>query len=314
MHKLSKELIGASSIPIILSILSKDESYGYQIIQEVKKISNGKLAWSEGTLYPVLHKLEKKGLITSTWKVSETNRKRKYYVLSKTGKKTLQTEQQNWSFIHSIITQLWQPWKAQLSANGQFNQDNIAELENHLYEEMDQLKQYNLNDEEAYYIAQKRLGNIKDLQQEYAKVNTAQSIYKKILPYINGVLIFFLVCSLLEVTLHLSMYAGSMFLKDWGYLSYMLSNLVFIILCSGGIFLILKKLNWQISTYLILGSILLLQLIAGLIFPLSADCHSTAYDWMKYFSNAQVLLLPAFGVFAAFIYYKNKKADQIQFS
>lgn len=109
MIKLSKELIGASSIPIILSILSKDESYGYQIIKEVKKVSNGQLEWSEGTLYPVLHKLEKKGLITSTWKTSETNRKRKYYTISKTGKKALQVEQENWSIIHSIITQLWKP-------------------------------------------------------------------------------------------------------------------------------------------------------------------------------------------------------------
>lgn len=109
MEKLSKELIGASSIPIILSILCKEESYGYQIIQEVKKISDGKLEWSEGSLYPVLHKLEKKGLITSTWKRSDTNRKRKYYALSKTGKTALQTEQQNWTFIHSIITQLWEP-------------------------------------------------------------------------------------------------------------------------------------------------------------------------------------------------------------
>lgn len=109
MEKLSKELIGASSIPIILSILSKGEAYGYQIIQEVKKVSNGQLEWSEGALYPVLHKLEKKGLITSSWKVGETNRKRKYYLLSKTGTKQLVTEQKNWTIIHSIVSQLWQP-------------------------------------------------------------------------------------------------------------------------------------------------------------------------------------------------------------
>ncbi len=60
MEKLSKELIGASSIPIILSILSKNESYGYEIIQNVKEISNGKIEYGDGTLYPVLHKLEKK--------------------------------------------------------------------------------------------------------------------------------------------------------------------------------------------------------------------------------------------------------------
>ena len=72
MKKPSKELIGASSIPIILSILSKKESYGYEIIQDVKDISNGIIEWGEGTLYPVLHKLEKKGLIQSSWKVADS--------------------------------------------------------------------------------------------------------------------------------------------------------------------------------------------------------------------------------------------------
>jgi len=109
MEKLSKELIGASSIPIILSILSKGEAYGYQIIQEVKKVSNGQLEWSEGTLYPVLHKLEKKGLITSSWKVGDTGRRRKYYTLSTSGKKRFEVEKANWVFIHSIVTKLWQP-------------------------------------------------------------------------------------------------------------------------------------------------------------------------------------------------------------
>lgn len=203
-------------------------------------------------------------------------------------------------------------WKAHLLETGQFNQDNITELESHLYDEMDELKQFNLDDEEAYYIAQKRLGNIKTLTQEYGKVHVAQSFYKKVLPYINGVLVFFLMYSLLEVILHLSLLTGPKFLKDWGLLSYMISSLVFVILCYGGIFFIHKKMNWVTNTYLLLFMIFLTQLTAGLIFPHSAA--SMAHDWMKLFSNAQVLLLPVFGVFAAVIYYKSKKADQLQFA
>ena len=107
MSKMSKELIGASSIPIILTFLSKKESYGYEIIQEIKKISDNQLELGEGTLYPVLHKLEKKKLIQSTWKVAENGRKRKYYSISKEGKKELASEQENWTLINQIMTQLW---------------------------------------------------------------------------------------------------------------------------------------------------------------------------------------------------------------
>mgnify|MGYP000082510510 CR=1 FL=1 len=107
MKKLSKELIGASSTPIILSILSKGESYGYEIIQSVKKISNGKLEYGDGTLYPVLHKLEKKGLIESYWKIADTGKKRKYYKISDSGKKELTTQKGNWVIINQIMSRLW---------------------------------------------------------------------------------------------------------------------------------------------------------------------------------------------------------------
>ena len=107
MKKLSKELVGASSIPIILSILSRKESYGYEIIQKVKEVSDNELEWGEGSLYPVLHKLEKKGLIVSEWKVSDSGRKRKYYNVSQEGKEVLSQEKANWILINQIITKLW---------------------------------------------------------------------------------------------------------------------------------------------------------------------------------------------------------------
>ena len=107
MEKLSKELIGASSIPIILSILSKNESYGYEIIQNVKEISMSKIEYGDGTLYPVLHKLEKTELIESYWKIADSGRKRKYYKISKKGKKELQAEKANWTIINQILSKLW---------------------------------------------------------------------------------------------------------------------------------------------------------------------------------------------------------------
>lgn len=107
MEKLTKELIGASSVPILLTIISKKETYGYEIIQEVKNITDGAIEYGEGTLYPVLHKLEKKGLIESVWKKSESGRKRKYYSICEDGSEELAKEKENWRVMNNIISKLW---------------------------------------------------------------------------------------------------------------------------------------------------------------------------------------------------------------
>jgi len=62
-----KELVAASAEPLILSLLARGESYGYAIIQEVKARSGGKLQWTDGMLYPVLHRMEHRGLIKARW-------------------------------------------------------------------------------------------------------------------------------------------------------------------------------------------------------------------------------------------------------
>jgi len=107
MNNLSKELIGASTIPLILSILTKGENYGYEIIQEIKELSENKIEWSDGTLYPVLHKMEKNGLIKSSWKKSKIGRKRKYYKILKAGNVTLENEKGSWELLQQIMTKLW---------------------------------------------------------------------------------------------------------------------------------------------------------------------------------------------------------------
>ena len=107
MTKFSKELVGATSIPIILSILSRGESYGYEIIQQIREISDGNIEYKDGTLYPVLHKLEKRGLIESTWRTSDSGRRRKCYQLSGAGKTALSQEKENWLIINQIMSKLW---------------------------------------------------------------------------------------------------------------------------------------------------------------------------------------------------------------
>ncbi len=106
---ISRELTAASAKPIVLSILSGGESYGYAIIQRVKELSGGEIEWAEGALYPVLYRLERDGLVESVWRKGETGRKRKYYRLSSTGKRMLAVEQQQWRLTNSVLEKLWAP-------------------------------------------------------------------------------------------------------------------------------------------------------------------------------------------------------------
>ena len=101
-----KELVAASAEPLILSLLAKGESYGYAIIQEVKLRSEGKLQWTDGMLYPVLHRMENRGLIKARWGESETGRKRKYYSLKKDGKTAMAKHHEQWSLVHSVLAGL----------------------------------------------------------------------------------------------------------------------------------------------------------------------------------------------------------------
>jgi len=107
MAELSKDLIAASATPLILSILSLEESYGYQIIKKIKEISDDRIHWKEGTLYPVLHKMENSGIIKSKWKVAENGRKRKYYQINTKGKKLLDEELDHWRLIFNSLKKLW---------------------------------------------------------------------------------------------------------------------------------------------------------------------------------------------------------------
>ena len=103
----SKELIAASTKPLVLAVLSRGESYGYAIIQEIRERSGGNLEWSEGMLYPVLHRMAKEKLIIASWKVGDNGRKRKYYRLSVSGKRTIEAERQQWFAVHDTLASLW---------------------------------------------------------------------------------------------------------------------------------------------------------------------------------------------------------------
>lgn len=103
---LSKDLVAASAIPLILSILQRGDSYGYAIIQQVRELSGGDMQWADGMLYPILHRLEKRKLVQSYWGVADNGRKRKYYRLHRSGLEELATLRAHWDKLHGMLDQL----------------------------------------------------------------------------------------------------------------------------------------------------------------------------------------------------------------
>lgn len=104
---ISKHLIAASTKPIILALLYRGENYGYLILQRIRQVTGGKLAWSSAMLYPVLHRLEKDGFIRSKWKLSEEGRRRKYYFLTELGRKEFAAEREQWLSVHDALQNFW---------------------------------------------------------------------------------------------------------------------------------------------------------------------------------------------------------------
>ncbi len=104
---LNRELIAASTTPLVLSILSRGDGYGYALIKEVQDLSGERIAWSDGMLYPVLRRLEKQGLIASYWQVAESGRKRRYYRIEKDGRRELSLWREQWELVGGVLDRLW---------------------------------------------------------------------------------------------------------------------------------------------------------------------------------------------------------------
>jgi len=105
--KLNKDLMAASATPLVLAILAEGDSYGYAIIKRVKELSDGQLEWTDGMLYPVLHRLERQEYIMARWGTAETGRKRKYYQLTDNGKAQLAEHRQQWQTVDQALRLVW---------------------------------------------------------------------------------------------------------------------------------------------------------------------------------------------------------------
>ena len=115
---LSKDLVAASATPLVLSILKEGDSYGYAIIRRVKELSGEEMNWTDGMLYPVLHRLEKQGYINSYWQMSLIGRKRKYYSLTREGDENLEVFKSQWCLVNKTLIRIWDRYKQMQSEGG----------------------------------------------------------------------------------------------------------------------------------------------------------------------------------------------------
>ena len=88
---------------LILKTIALEPMHGWAIAQRIRQVSKEVLHVNQGALYPALHRLEQQGRIAAKWGESENNRRAKYYSLTKSGKKYLQSEQDNWERLSAAI-------------------------------------------------------------------------------------------------------------------------------------------------------------------------------------------------------------------
>jgi PadR family transcriptional regulator PadR len=105
--KVAKDLVAASATPMVLGILAEGESYGYAILRRISEMSGGELDWTEGLLYPLLHRLERLGHVESTWRSVAGERRRKYYRVTATGLAELAEQRRQWGTVLDALKQVW---------------------------------------------------------------------------------------------------------------------------------------------------------------------------------------------------------------
>ena len=114
--EINKDLVAASSTPLVLAILAEGDSYGYAILQRVRELSGGRMEWTDGMLYPVLHRLERLGHVEARWEVAESGRRRKYYRITSGGLDQLAEDRRQWQAVEATLRGVWQAVSIHISA------------------------------------------------------------------------------------------------------------------------------------------------------------------------------------------------------
>ena len=118
MH-IDKDLVAASATPLVLAILAERESYGYAILKRVRVLSGGELTWTDGMLYPLLHRLSRLGYVTTEWRTPPEGRRRKYYAITDDGRAALADQQRQWVAVTRALNDVWPGSDGLLTALGE---------------------------------------------------------------------------------------------------------------------------------------------------------------------------------------------------
>ena len=112
--EINKDLMAACSTPIVLAILAEADSYGYAILKRVQELSGGRMTWTDGMLYPVLHRLERLGHVEARWEIADSGRRRKYYRLTSSGRGQLAADRRQWEAVDATLRGIWQDLSARV--------------------------------------------------------------------------------------------------------------------------------------------------------------------------------------------------------
>ena len=105
--QIDKDLVAASATPLVLAILAEGESYGYAVLKRVRELSAGELDWTDGMLYPLLHRLQRLGLVTTEWRGAPQGRRRKYYAITDEGRAALAEHKRQWATVTRALGGVW---------------------------------------------------------------------------------------------------------------------------------------------------------------------------------------------------------------
>src|SRR6266540_2200526 len=187
---------------MVLGILAEGESYGYAILRRINELSGGELDWTEGLLYPLLHRLERLGYVESSWQSVTGERRRKYYRTTDKGLAELAEQRRQWDTVVGALMEVWlglgaarrpldgdpagaagmtvgegqealeaqfAQWRLYVQRRRELQPSDADELEDHLRGSIDGLLAVGLSADEAFLVAVKRMGSLDELSREFAR-------------------------------------------------------------------------------------------------------------------------------------------------
>jgi DNA-binding PadR family transcriptional regulator len=116
--RIGKDLVAASAMPLVLAILDEAESYGYAILKRIDELSGGEMEWTDGMLYPLLHRLDRLGYVETRWNGPEGSRRRRYYCITPAGRKALAEQRRQWEVVSGALDNAWRAIQVSSGARG----------------------------------------------------------------------------------------------------------------------------------------------------------------------------------------------------